>query len=132
MSRQAKNCRVMNENPSRGNAGVKIAPQLQAIVSLASAGNFADAVAAANSIADRDVAIDAWRLLSAMNANLQRWTDAISAIENALKRDPNSHPLRLTRALLFEQRGDTQTALAELEALAREAPQSPQLLVHLA
>ena len=122
----------MNENPAGGNGNAKIAPQLQAIVSLASAGNFADAMAAANAIADRDVAIDAWRLLSAMNANLQRWTDAISAIENALRLDPASHPLKLDRALLFEQRGDTRKALAELESLAREAPPSLQLLVHLA
>jgi len=122
----------MNENPPGNVSNAKIAPQLQAIVSLASAGNFSAAVAAANSIADRDVAISAWRLLSEMNANMQRWTEAISAIENALQRDPNSHPLRLNRALLLEQAGDVDQALSELESLAREAPHSPQLLVHLA
>ncbi len=122
----------MNENPPGNASNAKIAPQVQAIVSLASAGNFSAAVAAANSIADRDVAISAWRLLSEMNANLQRWTEAISAIENALRRDPNSHPLRVSRALLLEQAGRTDESLSELESLAREAPHSPQLLVHLA
>src|SRR5262245_47285521 len=131
MSRRAKDCRVMNEKPRLGNADPKISPRLQAIVSLASAGNFAAAVAEANAIADSHVAIDAWRLLSGMNANLQRWTDAISAIENALQRDPKSHQLRLTRAQLLEQSGDARAALAEFEDLAREAPDSPQLLVHL-
>lgn len=122
----------MDENSSGNVTNAKIAPQVQAIVSLASAGNFAEAVALANSISDSNVASAAWRVLSEVNANMQRWTEAISAIENALKRDPNSHPLKLERALLLEQAGDTARALAELESLVREAPPSPQLLAHLA
>lgn len=92
----------------------------------------ARAVAEAHGIADSDVATEAWRFLSEVNANLQRWDDAISAIENALQHRPGSRPLRLSRALLLEQRGDDPAALAELESLAREARDSPQLLVHLA
>ncbi len=122
----------MNENLHGNVTDAKIAPQVQAVVSLASAGSFAEAVAAAESIADSHVAIDAWRLLSELNANLQRWTEAISAIENALRHDPNSPHLRLRRAQLLEERGDTGAALAELESLARDFPDSPQLLVHLA
>jgi tetratricopeptide (TPR) repeat protein len=105
---------------------------LQAIVSLATNGEIARAVAEAHGIADSNVATEAWRFLSEVNANLQRWDDAVSAIENALRHRPGSRPLRLARALLLEQRGDDPAALAELESLAREARDSPQLLVHLA
>ncbi|HEX6396148.1 MAG TPA: putative 2OG-Fe(II) oxygenase, partial [Steroidobacteraceae bacterium] len=79
-----------------------------------------------------DVAIEAWRLLSAMNANTQRWDEAISAIENALRFEPDSRHLRMSRALLLSQRGDDHAALAQLEFLAGESEDSPQLLVHLA
>ena len=106
--------------------------QLQAIVSLASSGDLERAVAEARVIADSDVAIEAWRFLSEVNANLQRWDEAVAAIENALRFAPGSRRLRLARALLLEQRGDDHVALAELESLAREAVDSPQLLVHLA
>ena len=106
--------------------------QLQAIVSLASIGDVVGAMAVARQIADSDVASEAWRVLSAVNANMQRWDEAFSAIENALHHRPGSRPLRLARALLLEQRGDDRAALSELESLAHEAPDSPRLLVHLA
>ena len=105
--------------------------QLQLIVSLATAGNRAAAVAAAGDLADKHVAAEAWRLLGEVNANMQRWDEALSDVEIALQHDPESVPLRLRRALLREQRGDAPGALAELEVLAREIPDSPELLVHL-
>jgi tetratricopeptide (TPR) repeat protein len=93
-------------------------------------------MAEAAAIADNDVAAEAWRLLSEVNANLQRWAEALSDIEIALQHQPNSGTLRLRRALLLEQSGDAPAALAEFEALERAAAQSPQgpareLLVHL-
>jgi len=122
----------MNEIPPSAGPIANGAQQLQAVVSFASAGNFAAAVAAARTITDSNVAIEAWRVLGELNANMQRWTEAISASENALRFDPESRRLRLARALLLEQAGDDVQALAELETLAREAADSPQLLVHLA
>ncbi len=119
--------KYLTEGTARG-----VPPALQAIVSLASSGNIARAMTEARGIADSDVATEAWRFLSGVNANLQRWDEAISAIENALQYRPGSRPFRLARAMLLEQRGDDREALAELESLAREAPDSPQLLVHLA
>ncbi len=122
----------MNENPAPGTAVGGLAPQLQVIVSLASSGEVARAMAEARLITDRDVAIQAWRFLSEVNANTQRWAEAFSAIENALLHAPDSRDLRLRRAQLLEQLGNDRAALAELESLARAAEDSPQLLVHLA
>lgn len=122
----------MNENPASGTVASAAAAQLQVIVSLASSGDVARAMAEAGLITDSHVAIEAWRFLSQVNANMQRWDEAFSAIENALQHSPDSRRLKLARALLLEQRGDDRAALAELESLAREAEDSPQLLVHLA
>ena len=105
--------------------------QLQLIVSLATAGNRAAALAAARDLTDKHVAAEAWRLLSEVNANTQRWDEAFADLEIALQHQPESLPLRLRRAMLHEQRGDAAGALAELEVLARENPDSPELLVHL-
>src|SRR5689334_3026655 len=132
MSRRVMKCRVMNEIFTTEQSGRELPPQLQAIVSLASRGDVARAMAAAGAIADSDVAIEAWRFLSEVNANMQRWDEAVSAIEKALHHRPDSRALRLARALLLEQRGDDARALAELESLARDAADSPRLLVHLA
>lgn len=89
-------------------------------------------MAAARAIADTHVAAEAWHHLTEVNAHLQRWDEALAAIEIALQHMPASRPFRLARALLLEQQGDDRAALAELESLAREAADSPQLLVHLA
>ena len=89
-------------------------------------------MAAADAITDRAVAIEAWRRLSEVNANMQRWDEAISAIEKALFRAPDSRHLRLARALLLGQQGNDAAALAALESLAREAADSPGLMAHLA
>ncbi len=109
--------------------------QLQLIVSLASAGNRPAALAEVRQITDKHVAAEAWRLLSEINANLQRWEVALSDLEIALQHEPGSRALRLRHALLNEQRGNSRGALAELEALEREAAHpsdnSPELLVHL-
>jgi tetratricopeptide (TPR) repeat protein len=92
----------------------------------------ASAVAEAHRIADKLVAIDAWRALSDFNANMQRWEEALNCLSYALKFDPGSRVLRLRRAQLLEQQGLDTAALAELEDLARDARDSPSLLVHLA
>jgi tetratricopeptide (TPR) repeat protein len=89
-------------------------------------------VAIARDFSDKYVAAEAWRLLSEVNANLQRWEVALSDLEIALQQTPRARPLRLRRALLLEQKGDSLAALAELQLLANEDTDSPQLLVHLA
>jgi tetratricopeptide (TPR) repeat protein len=121
----------MSEKSATDAGAHAAAPELQAIVSLASIGETAKAAAAAGAIPDSAVAIEAWLLLSSVNANLQRWPEAFSAIENALRMAPDSRRLRLARAVLLEQSGADRAALGELELLAREAIDSPQLLVHL-
>jgi tetratricopeptide (TPR) repeat protein len=122
----------MNESRRAKADDAKASPVLQVIVSLASSGESERAMARIREIADKDVAIEAWRRLSAVNANLQRWSEAFSAIENALLLAPGSRQLRLDRASLFAQHGDDAVALAEFESLARESSDSPGLFVHLA
>jgi len=79
------------------------------------------------------MACEAWRLLSRLNANTQRFEAARSAIEIALQHQPDSQAVRLERALVMEQQGQHAESLAEFEALARSGADSPpQLLVHLA
>jgi tetratricopeptide (TPR) repeat protein len=121
----------MSEQKPAASIALASRPELQAIVSLASAGKLELAMAAASAIADSDVASEAWRLVSAANANLQRWDEAFSAIENALRLAPDSQQLKFARASLLEQRGDDPAALAELESLARTGADSPPLLVSL-
>lgn len=106
--------------------------QLQLIVSLASSGQAERAAAVASAIADNAMAAEAWLLLSRINANLQRWSDADYAMRNALLRQPGSRPLALESALLLEQRGEHAAALAALETLAAGGIDSPELLGHLA
>src|SRR5688572_12056824 len=108
------------------------ASMVQLIVSLAFRGEMATAEAEAHRIADKPVAIDAWRALSDFNANMQRWEEALNCLSYALKLDHGSRVLRLRRAQLLEQQGLDTHALAQLEDLAREARDSPSLLVHLA
>lgn len=132
MSRRVMKCHVMSEKPDGNFPGPAADARLQAIVSLANGGDYPAAVAAAHTLTDRVVACDAWRLLSEINANLQRWDEALSDIENALRISPGARELRLVRALLLEQQGNDRAALAEFEALARDTEGPPQLLVHLA
>lgn len=122
----------MNEKSPVETVRAENVKQLQLIVSLASNGNIEAAVAQARTLTDSHVASEAWRVLSEINANSQRWDEAVSQIEIALQHDPNSRRLRLSRALILAQQGADRAALAEFEALAREAHDSPQLLVHLA
>jgi tetratricopeptide (TPR) repeat protein len=132
MSRRVMKCHVMSEKANENFAVTASDARLQPIVSLATSGNYPAAAEAARNLADTVVARDAWRLLSEMNANLQRWDEAVSDIENALRIDPDSRQLRFTRALLLEQQGNDRAALAELEDLASDAAGPPQLWVHLA
>ena len=132
MSRRVMKCHVMSEKTHPGFAPTRSDDPLQLIVSLAVRGDFPAAMAAAQKLTDKDVAAEAWRRLSEMNANLQRWDEAVSDIENALQNAPDSRQLRLTRALLLEQQGNDRAALAEFEILARESASPPLLLVHLA
>jgi len=110
--------------------------QLQLIVSLASAGETEEAAQRATGIATRDIAADAWFAIGRANANMQRWEQAAGALENASSFAPDSHAIRLERALLAEKRGDDAGALASLQVLAAEgapsARESSQLLGHLA
>ena len=122
----------MNEKSINDSRGGPVAQPVQLVVSLASRGEMGAAVAEAHRIADKLVAIDAWRALSDFNANMQRWEEALNCLSYALKLDPGSRVLRLRRAQLLEQQGMDAAALAELEALAREKRDSPLLLVHLA
>jgi Flp pilus assembly protein TadD len=105
--------------------------QLQLIVFLGDRGDRTAAMAEANRITDKLVAAEAWRLLSDLNANMQRRSEALPGLEIALQHQPDSRPLRLRRKLLPEQSGDSRESLAELEVFVREAVDSPGLLVHL-
>jgi len=121
----------MNENPSLAPFDAEARRRIQLIVSLAVSGNRAGAVTEANALVDKAVAAEAWRSLAEMNANMQRWSEARADIEMALRHQPFSRPLRLSRALLAEQQGAFAESLAELEALAAESVDSPQLSQHL-
>jgi tetratricopeptide (TPR) repeat protein len=132
MSRQAMKCHLMNEKLPDNDPLPRPDARLQLIVSLAKMGDFTAAMTEAHKVTERHVAVEAWRLLAEINANTQRWDEALSAIENALRLAPSTRDLRFTRARLLEQRGDDRAALAEYEMLAREAADPPQLLVHLA
>src|ERR1044071_6639873 len=106
MSRRAKYCRVFHTGPERTMTQVSELAQLQLIVSLASAGEMEEAARRATAIASRDIAADAWFAIGRANANMQRWDQAEIALENALRIAPDSHAIRLERALLAEKRGD--------------------------
>ncbi len=106
--------------------------RLQAIVSLVDSGNLDAAAEAASRIADKDIGNAAWRRIAAANANMQRFGAARFALERALQTHPGSRDLRLEHALLLEREGLADESRAELEQLAGEAVDSPQLLVHLA
>jgi predicted Zn-dependent protease len=122
----------MNEKSTSRMSADQARLALQRIVFLAQSGDLSAAATAAGSIADSVVATEAWRVLSEMNANSQRWTEARSCLEIALQHQPISRPLRLQHALLLQQEGADAAALRELSALAAEGRDSPQLLACLA
>ena len=122
----------MSEKNVPDDGGKDAAAGIQLIVFHIESGDLETAEKCARALTDTNVAGAAWRLLSDVKANLQRWDEALSHAQTALLYDPGSRPLRLARALLLEQQGLDRAALAELEALAREARDSPKLLVHLA
>jgi tetratricopeptide (TPR) repeat protein len=121
----------MNEMPPPSPFTEEARRRLQSIVSHAFSGNRVAAVAEASALADKAVAAEAWRSLAEINANLQRWDEARTDIETALRHQPFSRPLRLSRALLAEQLGNFAESLAELEALAAQSCDSAQLQLHL-
>ena len=121
----------MDEKPTLMPLDSEAQRRIQLIVSLAVSGNRAGALAEANALLDKAVAAEAWRSLAEKNANMQRWDEARADIETALHFQPFSRPFRLSRALLAEQQGDFAVSLAELEALAAESVDSPQLSLHL-
>ena len=104
--------------------------RLQLVVSLASSGQLETAAEIARLLLDKTIASEAWRHVSRVNANTQRWNEARSAIEIALQHRPDAAEIRLERAILLGQMGLDAESLAELTALAREYPDSPQLLGH--
>ena len=106
--------------------------QLQLVVSHASTGNLEAAEAIAATIVDKASGAEAWACVARVNANMQRFDAALSALEIALKHQPGSRPLRLERARLLAQCGFADQSLRELESLALEAADSPELLVQLA
>ena len=91
-----------------------------------------EAEAEASAISDEIVAAEAWHVLSREHSKAQRWTRARQAIDSALRHRPSARSLRFERALVMEQQGLYEEALAELERLAIEAEDSPQLVAHLA
>jgi tetratricopeptide (TPR) repeat protein len=105
--------------------------QLQLVVSLIRQGNLDLAMAEATRMTDNVIAAEAWRALGLANANLQRFDAALLAIENASHRQPKSRFLRLDRAHILEQQGRLEESLSEVDALAREARDSPQLALQL-
>lgn len=121
----------MDENSPQSPSAADAHRRLQLIVSLALSGNRAGAVAEAGALADRADAAEAWRSLAEINANLQRWDEARADIENALRHQPLSRPMRLSRALLAEQQGEYGASLAELESLAAETCDTARLQLHL-
>jgi tetratricopeptide (TPR) repeat protein len=105
---------------------------LQLVRSLAAEGDMGAAESQAGAITDKALAAEAWHLLSLAHTKAQRWAQARAAIESALRSRPDSRALRFERAQLMDQQGLSQQALVELENLAAEAEDSPQLVAHLA
>ncbi|HEU5133959.1 MAG TPA: putative 2OG-Fe(II) oxygenase [Steroidobacteraceae bacterium] len=105
---------------------------LQLVVSHASTGNLEAAKAIAATIVDKANSAEAWACVARVNANMQRFEEALSAIDTALGQQPGSRPLRLERARLLALCGLADPSLRELESLTLEAADSPELLVDLA
>jgi len=87
-------------------------------------------MAEADRITDKLVAAAAGRLLSDLNANMQRRTEALSDLEIALQHRTDSPDCGSEARCSQEQGGMFQVSLAELEVFVREAADSPRLLVH--
>ncbi len=86
----------------------------------------------AATISDAAAAIEGWRLISRAHAIAERWDAARRALEAALRLAPHSRELRLERLAIIDRLGLSAEAVTELEALAREGEESPQLMAHLA
>src|SRR4051794_6964176 len=124
MSGRDKSCPRMNEEPNATQTRPDVPVELQRIVSFANSGDLASASAAAKSLRDEAMAREAWRVIAAVNANLQRFGAALEAIDSALESGPESALLRLERALLLERAGFASESCAALEALVAAGAQS--------
>lgn len=103
-----------------------------ALISLLRQGDLSAAEAHIRAIADAGAAAEAWQLLSRAYANEQRWDAAQRAIEAALRLQPRDRALKLERAIIADRLGHAAEALSDLQALAQESEDSPQLLAQLA
>lgn len=83
-------------------------------------------------LVDPGQAAQAWWCISRVHATAARWTEARAALEEALRLQPSSTPMRWAYAVVLEQLGAAEEALSILEALAREHEDSTQLTVQLA
>ena len=79
--------------------------RLQLVVSHAAAGDPDAAGDVASTIMDKVIAAEAWRVVSQVNANMQRFVAAVSSLDIAMQHDPGSRILQLERALLLERSG---------------------------
>jgi tetratricopeptide (TPR) repeat protein len=106
--------------------------RLQLIAALLAQGEFHTAETELSTVTSPALRVEGWRLLSRTHASVENWSGARAAIEIALRGSPASRSLRLERAAIMDQEGFAYEALVELERLASEAEDSPQLLAHLA
>src|SRR5690348_14497103 len=121
----------MNEEMKSAQSPGPVPAELQRIVSLVNSGDLETARELTKSLRDARMACESWRLLATANANLQRFTAALDAIDSALQVAPDSAPLRLERALLLGRAGRADESCAALEALVAGGARSPELLGHL-
>ncbi|HKE95338.1 MAG TPA: tetratricopeptide repeat protein, partial [Povalibacter sp.] len=105
---------------------------LQLIVSLASENDFEAAEQGIAALNDPAARAEGWLLLSRIHRAMQRWSLALAAIESAQQYQPQSHALRLEHALILGEQSRLEESLHELQALARDAGDSPELIAHLA
>ena len=107
-------------------------PACNSIVSLAVSGDFAEAWTKRPRLRTRPLPSEAWRLIARTNANMQRFG---AALRSARNRTATCARIRgrcgSSGRCCSNSEGAQREALAELEALESEAPDSPQLLVQL-
>jgi len=123
MSRRAMKCRTTSEKNSPSMTSEQAGKRLQPVVSFALPGNRPVPLAEADLRADRLVVTGSWRLLTEINANLQRRYEGQSTLEIALQHPPRLRRLPGVTRFLFEEGRDLAAAPAEPGAQVRIAPQ---------
>jgi hypothetical protein len=124
-------CRTTSEkrySPRSPEEGPK---HLQLIVLLVIGVNHPVCMPAVDSLRDKAVAAMAWRLLSEINANLQRRNEDQSATEIALQHRFMGRSMRLLEAIFGNQTMTAWQPLEELATLARENRDSVELLARV-